>query len=193
MIDEKTLKARRFVRDVKELAQRYELPFFMVTDGASGIDNADCEAVEHARRAHMAWELKHGIDPDHDWKDNATGMKALSLWQPWAQLIVTGEKLVETRGWPTKIRGKIAIHAAKRKPDKTLHFADLPLGAVVGTVEIIDCLPIEALYGSEYDTPLERSYGDWAQGRYGWILRNPKRFDAPIPAAGHQGFWRWEA
>jgi hypothetical protein len=119
-------------------------------------------------------------------------MKALSLWQPWAQLIVTGEKRVETRGWPTKICGEIAIHAAKRKPDETLHFADLPLGAVVGTVEIMDCVPIEELYGSQYDTELERSYGDWARGRYGWILRNPKRLEAPIPAAGHQGFWQWD-
>jgi hypothetical protein len=66
------------------------------------------------------------------------------------------------------------------------------LGAVVGTVEIIDCLPIEALYGSEYDTPLERSYGDWAQGRYGWILSNPRLYEEPILAIGHQGFWQWE-
>ncbi|MDR2687713.1 MAG: methyltransferase domain-containing protein [Oscillospiraceae bacterium] len=119
-------------------------------------------------------------------------MRALTLWQPWAQYIVTGEKRVETRGWPTKIRGEIAVHAAKRKPDKTIRFADLPLGAIVGTVEIMDCVPIEELYGSQYDTPLERSYGDWAQGRYGWILRNPKRFEMPIAATGHQGFWQWD-
>jgi len=67
---DKTLKARQFVWEVKELAKKYELPFFVVTDGASGIDNAACEAVEHARKAHMAWELEHGIDPDHDWRDN---------------------------------------------------------------------------------------------------------------------------
>ena len=118
-------------------------------------------------------------------------MRALSLWQPWAQLIVLGEKMVETRSWHTNVRGVIAVHAAKRRPDKTFGIADLPLGAVVGTVEILDCLPIEKLYGSEYDTARERSYGDWTRGRYGWILGNPRLFEQAISAAGHQGFWRW--
>lgn len=41
-------------------------------------------------------------------------MKALSLWQPWATLIAIGEKRVETRGWETRYRGRLAIHAAKK-------------------------------------------------------------------------------
>ncbi|TRU31740.1 MAG: ASCH domain-containing protein [Microcystis aeruginosa Ma_QC_B_20070730_S2] len=41
-------------------------------------------------------------------------MKAISLWQPWASLVANGLKLYETRGWPTKYRGVLAIHAAKR-------------------------------------------------------------------------------
>jgi hypothetical protein len=119
-------------------------------------------------------------------------MRAITLWQPWAQLIVTGAKRVETRHWPTNIRGVIAIHAAKRKLDLTSFHGVLPLGAVVGTVELVDCIRIEELYGSEYDSPAERSYGDWSPGRYGWLLRNPVLFDAPVPARGSQGFWRWE-
>lgn len=43
-------------------------------------------------------------------------MKAITLWQPWAQLIAIGEKRYETRSWETKYRGMIAIHAAKKKP-----------------------------------------------------------------------------
>ena len=50
-----------------ELAKKHNLPFFVVTDGASAINNVDCEAVEHARKAHIEWELKHGVDPHHDW------------------------------------------------------------------------------------------------------------------------------
>ncbi|MCL2546565.1 MAG: hypothetical protein FWE06_05135 [Oscillospiraceae bacterium] len=67
MIDDKTLKARQFVREVKELAAKRGLPFFVVTDGASGIDNIDCDAVEQARKSHVEWELGQGIDPCHDW------------------------------------------------------------------------------------------------------------------------------
>jgi hypothetical protein len=40
-------------------------------------------------------------------------MKAISLWQPHAQLIAIGAKPFETRGWKTPYRGKIAIHAGK--------------------------------------------------------------------------------
>jgi len=73
-------------------------------------------------------------------------IKAISLWQPWASLVANGLKLYETRGWPTKYRGVLAIHAAKRplcKQGKSLisHLNrafnlsidgdKLPLGAIV--------------------------------------------------------------
>lgn len=45
-------------------------------------------------------------------------MKALTLWQPWASLLACGAKKYETRGWETKYRGPIAIHAAIKKPPK---------------------------------------------------------------------------
>lgn len=41
-------------------------------------------------------------------------MKAISLWQPWASLMVAGKKRVETRHWPLKHRGPLLIHAAKK-------------------------------------------------------------------------------
>ena len=45
-------------------------------------------------------------------------MKALTLWEPWATLIALGVKRYETRSWGTKYRGPLAIHAAKRRPEK---------------------------------------------------------------------------
>lgn len=41
-------------------------------------------------------------------------MKALTVQQPWATLLATGRKRIETRSWKTKYRGPIAIHAAAR-------------------------------------------------------------------------------
>jgi hypothetical protein len=41
-------------------------------------------------------------------------MRALSLWQPHAQAIALGLKPWETRDWPTRYRGPLAIHGAKR-------------------------------------------------------------------------------
>ena len=43
-------------------------------------------------------------------------MKAITLTQPWATLVAIGAKKIETRSWPTKYRGPIAIHAAKAFP-----------------------------------------------------------------------------
>lgn len=52
-------------------------------------------------------------------------MKALTLWQPWATLIVNGDKHIETRGHKTNIRGRVAIHAAK--VNKVKLFLSLPM------------------------------------------------------------------
>ncbi len=40
-------------------------------------------------------------------------MRAISLWQPWASLIMTGAKTFETRSWLTNYRGPLVICAAK--------------------------------------------------------------------------------
>lgn len=39
--------------------------------------------------------------------------KALSVRQPWAQLIISGMKGVENRSWKTPYRGRLYIHAGK--------------------------------------------------------------------------------
>ena len=50
-------------------------------------------------------------------------MKAITIRQPWASLIVSLDqngrplKSVETRSWKTGYRGPLAIHAGKFRPD----------------------------------------------------------------------------
>ena len=69
-------------------------------------------------------------------------MKALTVWQPWASLIIAGAKPYEFRGWraPRSLIGqRIVIHAASRKMDleearmlfhaKHLRNADAEIGA----------------------------------------------------------------
>ncbi|TIV83844.1 MAG: ASCH domain-containing protein [Mesorhizobium sp.] len=54
-------------------------------------------------------------------------MKALTIWQPWATLIIAGVKPYEFRGWPAPraLRGqRIAIHAGAR-PVRKAEIADL--------------------------------------------------------------------
>lgn len=134
-------------------------------------------------------------------------MNAISLTQPWAQLVVLGAKRAETRSWPTTYRGEIAIHASKGFPGyaKTLckqlafkrtlheyHFValTLPLGAIVGTVEITGCYRTEEA-GSMgiYDHSPEDQFGDFSPGRYFWTLANPRMFEIPIPCKGALKIW----
>ncbi len=64
---EKIEKARKFCEEVRNLAKKYNLPFFVVTDGASATHTDNCEAVKNARENHKKWELEHQFDPDEDW------------------------------------------------------------------------------------------------------------------------------
>lgn len=83
-------------------------------------------------------------------------MKCLSLIQPWASLIMVGEKRIETRSWATSHRGPLAIHASAGKPKYAREFCQLPevleileshgltwetlpRGVVIGTVEVLVC------------------------------------------------------
>ena len=68
-MDKKIEKARKFCLEVKELALKYDLPVFVVTDGACATNNPnnECEAVKNARDNHKKWEVKNNFDPNHDW------------------------------------------------------------------------------------------------------------------------------
>lgn len=68
MLDNNKLdKARKFCLEVKKMAEKYNLPFFVVTDGASATSNDGCIAVKNARDNHIKWEKENGYDPYEDW------------------------------------------------------------------------------------------------------------------------------
>lgn len=139
-------------------------------------------------------------------------MRCLSLWQPWASVIFEKDHLGiaakpdETRSWWTGILGPLAIHASKRKMthDEASYFQpmlsvfglrwyDLPLGAIIGTVEIVGCTPTQhvARYRSQAQLMWGdyRQFGDDGKQRYAIEFRNAVRFTHPIPWKGSQKFF----
>ena len=115
-------------------------------------------------------------------------MKALSIRQPWAWLILHACKDIENRNWPTAVRGRVLIHAGKvmtridyedacysfRAPigcsGKAMpSFETIERGGIIGSVEIVDCV-------TESESP-------WFFGRYGYVLRDPR----PLPFAPWRG------
>ena len=95
-------------------------------------------------------------------KDVPTG-RAISIRQPHIEQILRGKKIYEYRSRPTKIRGRVFLYASKSHVDVEdcrhlrLNPDELPVGVIVGSVEITGC--------KEFDN-----------GSYGYRLKNPKRY-----------------
>lgn len=89
----------------------------------------------------------------------------------------------------------------------------MPLGAVVATCQLVDCVPIR----DHHTDPLERQvtvghgtlcldepfclyedmtdqlpYGNFAPGRYAWLLGDIKPLADPVAVKGRQGLWEWQ-
>lgn len=131
-------------------------------------------------------------------------MKAISLTQPWATLIAIGAKRIETRSWNTAYRGRLAIHASKNFPRKcemlTFEFPfkqvlrdagisaamTLPTSAIVAVVNLVSTVRFD---DSENWPEPERSFGDFAAGRYGFVLADIIKLPDPIACRGALGIW----
>ena len=128
---------------------------------------------------------------------NAPPMRALSLTQPWAWLVVHGGKVIENRTWHTRLRGRFLVHAAKRmtrddwmtayylaKDVGGLALANsipghdaLERGGIIGSVELVD----------ELD-PTPEPVAAWHMaGQFGFVLRHVE----PLPFYRCDGSQRW--
>jgi hypothetical protein len=116
-------------------------------------------------------------------------MKALSIRQPWAWLIIHGGKDVENRSWNTKHRGRFLVHASQGMTSEEycdgLEFAmkagditllrnfptaqEMQRGGIVGSVELVDSVDTS-------DSP-------WYMGQKAFVLRDPK----PMPFLPFKG------
>lgn len=112
-------------------------------------------------------------------------MKALTICQPYAEMIMLGDKRIENRTWPTTYRGPLLIHAGKSRDwleaDDEREY-QLVFGAIVGISTLTDCLRVEKL-------PPELARDFHANGPFCWILADVERFAVPIPYRGAQGLW----
>src|SRR5687768_12259119 len=120
-------------------------------------------------------------------------MKALSLHQPWVELILQGRKTIETRTWRTAHRGVFALHAAWKVDGEIaklydLHPESLISGALVGTAEIVDMIEFDddswTALRDQHLVPDEDH-----NGRVGWRIASPRRLAQPIPLRGLPGLF----
>lgn len=108
-------------------------------------------------------------------------MKALSIHQPWASKIESGDKTIETRTWSTNYRGEILIVSARRH---CTEWPKLPLGQALCLAMIIDC---HRMTRADEVAACCSLY----EGAYAWVLKHiqPIRH---FPVAGRQGLYNVE-
>lgn len=118
-------------------------------------------------------------------------MRALSIRQPWAFLIVNGYKDVENRDWKREVRGEILIHASRLCDPSGYEFLrrELPelyalvpppdridRGGIVGKATITDCVTWHPSI--------------WFRGKYGFLFDTDKSTPLPFkPCNGQLGFF----
>lgn len=107
---------------------------------------------------------------------------ALSVRQPWAELIARGEKTEERRTWSTAHRGRLLIVSSRSREDAedaddpTAALA-LPRGMAVCYVDVVAC---EARLD-----PIGETF-------YAWQLANPRRVE-PRPLTGRAALFYVDA
>jgi hypothetical protein len=116
------------------------------------------------------------IDPDRI---------ALGIQQPWAELILRGIKTLEIRSRSTRQRGPIYLYASKRTSPLPaaaiaarrhgIEIESLPLGLLVGTINLIDCRPARSKDQLAACVPAQLLHGPFA-----WELSDPQPFDVPL-------------
>ena len=103
-------------------------------------------------------------------------MKALSVRQPWANLIADGSKTIEVRTRPTRYRGPLLIVSTKRP-------AVPPAGCALAVVNLVDCRPM-----TEADEPAAMCKREPGQVAWAWVLTDVRRIE-PQPVLGKLGLF----
>ena len=127
------------------------------------------------------------FDPDAKYQRQP----ALSIRQPWAELILSGRKTIELRTWSTDYRGPLWVHTGlKADPDLERRFGLEALfhGGFVGQVLVSSIVRLDP-YRWQRWRERHLSEGSMPDKTYGWVLQEPIRLAYPIPAAGELGLF----
>lgn len=69
---------------------------------------------------------------------------------------------------------------------------DLPRGAIVAVTRLADVVqfgPAKLYTDDPAVAAREAAFGNFADGRFGWLLEDVRPVDPPVPAAGALGLW----
>jgi len=120
-------------------------------------------------------------------------LKCLSVSQPFADLIISGKKIIELRNWNTNFRGEFLIHAPIKiriKDVKRLKInKKFVTGAIIGKAELYDVKKYNSIKEVSTDKKLHYASKNFYSKSFGFILKNAKPLRIPIPCKGKLGFF----
>jgi hypothetical protein len=128
-------------------------------------------------------------------------MRAITIKQPWASLIMSGKKTIELRTWFVFPGVTLAVHAGATWDKRGDHHAgilEFPKSAIIGSVEVTRYEIATPGMHAETGLTLKQHIGLLAkyqhEGKrlYAWHLQNPTPCE-PIPCAGKLGLWHTSA
>lgn len=133
----------------------------------------------------------------------------LSMWQPWASLLVYGFKRYEGRQWSTEYRGPLWIHAGSRQPTEQeiqqvqAHYkmlysqdpsiempdfpTDYPTGCLIGVIDLQDVITQDV-----YKKYVPQQYTKESTSENLFVARNPRRLKVSIRMPGKSGIFNLE-
>lgn len=129
-------------------------------------------------------------------------MKVLSIREPFATLIMNGNKKIETRSWKTSYRGELYIHASKGKIIRQKYLnrpelldiiegLDMNYGFIICKCNLVDCIYMdEGFVENIKKDKQEYLLGHYEVGRYAWVLDNIEIIE-PIKARGRLNIWNF--
>jgi hypothetical protein len=138
-------------------------------------------------------------------------MKVLSLLQPWATLVILGQKKLECRSWQTAYRGPLLIHASLKRPsrrekvffeqsdffiDHIKNMDTLSYGCIIGHVSLMEIYATGYLIQHPELFPnlnwqQEFAFDDFTPGRFAWVFTHPQPLSFPLPVKGMLGLWEY--
>lgn len=124
-------------------------------------------------------------------------MKALTIKEPWASLIINNYKTYEFRSWKTNYRGKILIHAGlSLEKNELKYFEDYNLnyqcGNIIGEATITDCILVTKEFNKKLLDINNKVYKNNHENLYAWKLEDIVKYENPIPIKGKLGLWDYK-
>jgi len=117
---------------------------------------------------------------------NVQEWPALSVQQPWAELLVSGRKSIEIRTWTTDYRGRLWLHvSSKSRPELERRFGleNAHKGGFIGSIKLSAIVPMTSERWVQWRSS-HLDEGQYKPGLFAWIMEAPHRFLTPVHGKG---------